>query len=72
LETAYQIVLKNSKKQAVTVKVQEPVPGDWAMVSESQPHAKAASNVAEWQVSIPADGKAMLSYRVRVKYRESS
>ena len=70
LETAYQIVLKNAKKQVVTVKVREPVPGDWTMVSESQPHIKTASNVAEWQVSIPADGKAVLSYRVRVKYRE--
>jgi hypothetical protein len=70
LETAYQMVLKNAKKQVVTVKVREPVPGDWTMVSESQPHTKAASDVAEWQVSIPADGKVMLSYRVRVKYRE--
>ncbi len=70
LETAYQILLKNAKKQVVTVKVREPVPGDWTMVSESQPHTKVASNVAEWQISIPADGKAMLSYRVRVKYRE--
>jgi hypothetical protein len=70
LESAYQIVLKNAKQQVVTVKVREPVPGDWTMVSESQPHIKAASNVAEWQVPIPADGKAVLSYRVRVKYRD--
>lgn len=69
LETAYQIVLKNAKKEAVTVKVREPVPGDWTIISESQPHAKAASNVAEWQVSIPAGEKTMLSYRVRVKQR---
>jgi hypothetical protein len=40
------------------------------MVSESQPHTKAASGVAEWKVSVPADGKATLNYRVRVKYRD--
>lgn len=69
-ETAYQIVLKNAKKEAVTVTVREPVPGDWTMVSESQPHTKAASGVAEWKISVPADGKTTLTYRVRVKHRE--
>ena len=69
-ETAYQIVLKNAKKEAVTVTVREPVPGDWTMVSESQPHTKAASGVAEWKISVPADGKTTLTYRVSVKHRE--
>lgn len=69
-ETAYQIVLKNAKKEAVTVTVREPMPGDWTMVSESQPHTKAASGVAEWKISVPADGKTTLTYRVRVKHRE--
>ena len=69
-ETAYQIVLKNAKKEAVTVTVREPVPGDWTMASESQPHTKVASGIAEWKVAVPADGKATLTYRVRVKQRE--
>ncbi|KIO49202.1 DUF4139 domain-containing protein [Nitrosospira sp. NpAV] len=69
-ETAYQIVLKNAKKEAVTVIVREPVPGDWTMISESQPHTKAASGIAEWKISVPADGKTTLIYRVRVKHRE--
>jgi hypothetical protein len=68
-ETAYQIILKNAKKEAVTVIIREPVPGDWTMVSESQPHTKASSGVVEWKVSVPAEGKATLTYRVRVKYR---
>lgn len=67
-ESAYQIVLKNAKNEAVTVVVQEPMPGDWAMISESQPHTKATSGTAEWKVKVPADGKATLTYRVRVKY----
>ena len=68
IETAYQIVLNNAKKEAVTVIVREPIPGDWTMVSESTLHRKAASNVAEWKVRIPAEGSATLNYRVRVKY----
>jgi hypothetical protein len=66
-ESAYEIVLKNAKPEAVTVTVREPMPGDWTMVSESQPHARAASGVAEWQVKVPAEGQATLSYRVRVR-----
>ena len=67
-ESAYEIVLKNAKQEAVTVTVREPMPGDWTMVSASQPHTKAASGTAEWQVKVPAEGKATLTYRVRVRY----
>lgn len=67
-ESAYEIVLKNAKPEAVTVTVREPMPGDWAIVSESHPHAKAASGTAEWKINVPAEGKATLTYRVRVRY----
>jgi hypothetical protein len=67
-ESAYEIVLKNAKPEAVTVTVREPMPGDWTMVSESQPHTKAASGTAEWKVSVPAEGQTTLTYRARVKY----
>ncbi|MBT9568894.1 MAG: DUF4139 domain-containing protein [Thiobacillus sp.] len=67
-ESAYEIVLKNAKSEPVTVTVREPMPGDWTVVSASQPHVKAASGTAEWQVKVPAEGKATLTYRVRVKY----
>jgi len=65
-ESAYEIVLKNAKSEAVTVTVREPMPGDWSMVSASQAHTKAASGTAEWQVKVPAEGRATLTYRVRV------
>lgn len=67
-ESAYEIVLKNAKKEAVSVTVQEPVPGDWKMLKASHPHDKAASNTAVWKINVPAEGQAILSYRVQVKY----
>jgi hypothetical protein len=67
-EAAFRIELKNGKKEAATVKVVEPVPGDWEMLEQSLPHEKAASNTAVWQVPVPALGSTVLSYRVRVKY----
>lgn len=66
-ESAYQIELKNAKDEAVTVKVVEPVPGDWEVLSENLPHKKEASNTAVWQVSVPAGGKSLLNYRVKVR-----
>ncbi|MBI5559429.1 MAG: DUF4139 domain-containing protein [Deltaproteobacteria bacterium] len=67
-ESAYQLELKNGKKEAVTVKVTEPIPGDWEMLEQSLPHEKAASNTAVWQVAVPPLGSTTLSYKVRVKF----
>ncbi|MFA6121139.1 MAG: DUF4139 domain-containing protein [Sideroxydans sp.] len=67
-ETAYEIVLKNAKKERVTVTVQEPIPGEWKLMSESHTSTKAASNTAVWKIDIPAEGKTTLTYRVQVKY----
>ena len=67
-ESAYEIVLKNAKKEAVTVTVQEPIPADWKILKESHPSTKATSNTAVWKIDVPAEGKATLTYRVQVKY----
>ena len=67
-DAAFEIVIKNAKDQAVQVKVVEPIPGDWQMISESAPHTKEASNTAVWKVDVPAGGKTTLSYKVRVRY----
>lgn len=67
-ESAYEIVLKNAKKESVTVTVQEPIPADWKIMKENQLSQKATSNTAVWKVNIPAEGKTTLTYRVQVKY----
>jgi len=67
-ESAYEIVLRNAKKDAVTVVVREPMPGDWTMMEETQRHQKVASGTAEWRVRVPAEGKSTLRYRVLVRY----
>jgi len=67
-ESAYEVVLKNAKKEAVVVTVQEPMPGDWQIQSESHPHTKGSSNTAVWKVSVPAEGNTKLVYRALVRY----
>ena len=66
-EATYRIELNNAKKEAVTVKVVEPIPGDWKIIEESLPHEKTSANSAMWQVNIPADSKTELQYKVRIK-----
>jgi hypothetical protein len=67
-ESAYEIVVKNAKKEPVTVVVREPVPADWTMLEETQKHAKVASGTAEWKLKVPAGGSTTLKYRVLVRY----
>ncbi len=67
-ESAFEIVLKNAKKEDVTVTVQEPIPGDWKMLEESHVHEKAASNAAVWHIAVPAEGRTTLTYRTQVRY----
>ncbi len=67
-ESAYELILKNARKETVTVTIQEPVPGDWKILSESHQHTKATSNTAVWKISVPAEGQTTLAYRVLVKY----
>lgn len=67
-ESAYRIAIRNPRREAVTVRLQEPIPGDWTMLAESLPHTKPSANLAEWQVTVPATQETELTYRVRVKY----
>ena len=67
-ESAFEFTLKNAKKEKVTVTVQEPISGDWTIISESAPHSKINSHLAVWKIDIPAEGKTTLTYRAQVKY----
>ena len=67
-ESAFEIKLKNAKKERVTVMVQEPINGDWKIISENNPHVKANSQLVVWKIEIPAEGTTTLTYRAQVKY----
>ena len=67
-ESAYQLVLKNAKKEAVAVTVQEPMPGDWQILNTSHSYTKGAANTAVWKLNIPAEGSTVLTYRALVRY----
>lgn len=67
-ESAYRLELKNAKDSDVVVKIVEPIPGDWEILSENHEHKKISASEAEWLVSVPAKKSAQLLYKVRVKF----
>jgi len=67
-ETAYVMEIRNAKREDISVKVIEPMPGDWQIVQESVPHKKESSHTAVWNVPVAAEGKTTLTWRVRSKY----
>lgn len=67
-EMEYQIVLRNHKDSPITVEVNEPIGGDWQILSSTFPAKKTAAFAAQFQVPVAKDGESVLKYRVRVRY----
>jgi hypothetical protein len=67
-EAAFEISLRNHKNEDVTVKVVEPIPGDWKMLSTSQDYVKTEAFAAEFNVPVPKDKEVEVSYRVRMRF----
>lgn len=67
-EVEWDIALRNHKKDAITVDVIEPVPGDWEVLRSTLPHEKVEAFTMRYRVPVPAAGEAKLNYRVRVRF----
>ena len=67
-ESAHEIKIRNQKDTPVTVRVVEPMGGEWTMVATSHPNKKTAAFESQWEVPVPAGGETVVTYRVRVKY----
>lgn len=67
-ESAYEIVVRNHKEEAIEIEVLEPLGGDWTMLDSSHPFDKTNAFEARFEIRVPADGGAKLTYRVRVRY----
>lgn len=67
-EYAYEIKIRNHKDTPITVVVNEPIGGDWEMVSSTFEAKKTAAFAAQFNVPVAKDGESTLSYRVRIRY----
>ncbi|HUU12151.1 MAG TPA: DUF4139 domain-containing protein [Terriglobia bacterium] len=67
-EMEFEITLRNHKPDPITVEVNEPLRGDWTMLSSSFKYEKTAAFAARFNVPVAADGESVLKYRVRVRW----
>jgi hypothetical protein len=67
-EMEYEITLRNHKESPVTIEVNEPLGGDWEMLSSTFPAKKTAAFAAQFNVPVAKDATSILKYRVRVRY----
>lgn len=72
VEESYQIELRNQKeKDAVTIRVVEHLSRgvNWQIIdASSEDYTKTDSSTIEWQMPVPAKGKAMITYTVRYTF----
>ncbi len=66
----FQLTLTNGKRTAATIRVIEPLPrwSDWELVSSSVAGKKKDARHAQFEVPVPAEGQAMLTYTVRYRW----
>jgi hypothetical protein len=62
----YKVTLQNGGDEAATIDVLEERGGEWSVVSSSVKPEKRSSTRTAFKVTVPARGKATLTYRVRV------
>src|SRR4051812_4460222 len=67
-EYAYEIKIRNHKEGPINVIVNEPIGGDWEMVSASFEAKKTAAFAAQFNVPVAKNSEATLNYRVRIRY----
>ncbi|HEX5411058.1 MAG TPA: DUF4139 domain-containing protein [Terriglobia bacterium] len=65
-ESAFQITIRNHKKGAVTVDVNEPVNGTWTVLQSNYKYEKTSAFSIRFRVPVEADGQSVLNYRIRV------
>jgi hypothetical protein len=67
-EMEYEITLRNHKTTPIAVEVNEPIGGDWQMLSSTFAWTKTAAFAAQFTVPVEKDGTSVLRYRVRVHW----
>jgi hypothetical protein len=67
-EIEMEVTLRNHKDTPVTVEVNEPIGGDWRMLTSTYSWEKTAAFAAQFMVPVAAHGTSTLRYRVRVTY----
>jgi hypothetical protein len=67
-EITMEVTLRNQKNEDVRVLVEEPIPGDWEMISNTHSYEKIQANLIRFIVPVAKGQEVKVRYKVRVKY----
>jgi hypothetical protein len=67
-EVAFEVSLRNHKKEDIQVLVEEPIPGDWEMLSNTHPYDKLSAHLIRFEVPVAKDKEVKVKYRIRFRY----
>jgi hypothetical protein len=67
-EMEFEVTLRNHKDAPVVVEVNEPIGGDWEMLSSTYKATKTAAFAAQFLVPVGKDGTSVLKYRIRARW----
>jgi hypothetical protein len=67
-EVAFEVSLRNHKKEDIKVLVEEPIPGDWEMLSKTHPYEKLSAHLIRFEVPVAKDKEEKVKYRIRFRY----
>jgi len=67
-EMEFEITIRNHKDAPITVQVNEPIGGDWEMLSSTYKYTKTSAWAAQFDVPVKANGESVLKYRIRAKW----
>ncbi len=69
-ESAWQVSLRNHKDEDIVVMVEKKVPGmtEWEILTSSMPFKKKDAQTFAFEVPVPRNGEAVLSYSIQVTH----
>jgi hypothetical protein len=67
-EVAFEVSLRNHKKEDIKVLVEELIPGDWEMLSKTHVYEKLSAHLIRFEVPVAKDKEEKVKYRIRFRY----
>ncbi len=67
-EITMEVTLRNQKNEDLRILVEEPIPGDWQMISNTHSYEKVQANLIRFIVPVAKGQEVKVRYKVRVRY----
>jgi hypothetical protein len=65
-EAAFEITIRNHKKEDVNIRVLEQIHSHWTIVKHSHKFKRVDAGWVEWPTKVKSGGEAKLTYRIRI------